>query len=267
MDESRHILVIDDEPLLQRSMAILLTKAGFQVTTASNGDEAITALASRRYDLVFLDMRLPDISGIELLAVIHRKQPALPVVILTAHASLDTALEAVRYGARDYLIKPISPDQIIRRTHEILEETTGSHRRQELLIEIQALLNELQEGSPLQLPKPTNLVFQNTESKHLLRSGLLTLNLLTSQIMLSDIPVHLPPATFDYLVTLVRHSPNPVTYEALVQESQGYVLTRLEAREMAGWHIHQIRKALEVNPSQPRMVITVRNIGYRFVPA
>lgn len=266
MQISKHILIIDDEPFLRRSLSIILGNAGYLVTTAGSGAEALTCLSTGYFDLVFLDIMLPDTTGIELLPIIRRGQPDLPVLILTAHATLETAVEAIRNGARDYMIKPARPETIVKRVEEILEEQTHPRRRYELLNQIQGLLSELQkENLEAGSSNETSAAAPAIEPKHLLRKGPLTLNILTSQTTLGDAQIHLPPTTFDYLVTLVRHSPNPVTYEALVQESQGYNLTRMEAREMAGWHIHQLRKALESTPGQPEMVITVRNVGYRFV--
>ena len=76
----------------------------------------------------------------------------------------------------------------------------------------------------------------------------------------------MPPSTFDYLVTLARHSPQPVTYEKLVMESQGYQhVSRLEAREITRWQMHEIRKLLESDPRHPQLIITVRDVGYRLV--
>ena len=77
--------------------------------------------------------------------------------------------------------------------------------------------------------------------------------------------VRIPPTTFDYLVTLVRYAPKPVSYESLVKESQGYPVSRLEAREIAVWHIHELRRALEADPREPSLIITIRNLGYRLV--
>jgi DNA-binding response OmpR family regulator len=75
--------------------------------------------------------------------------------------------------------------------------------------------------------------------------------------------VPLSPTNFDYLVTLVRHAPNPVTYEVLVRESQGYEMTRAEAREMSRWRIHELRRAIEQDTKNPRFLITVRGSGYK----
>ena len=83
--------------------------------------------------------------------------------------------------------------------------------------------------------------------------------------MISNDVITLPSTTFDYLVTLMRHSPDAVSFETLVKESQGYDYTKNEARDITRWHIHQIRKALEQDPSDPQHLITVRDVGYRLV--
>lgn len=264
MGLDRHILVIDDEPYLRRSMVLILEEAGYRVTAVGSVNDAIQKLQDEIFDLVFLDIQLPDRSGIDLLRLARKDHPDLPILILTGNATLDTAVEAVRYGARDYLLKPVRPTQFLSRLSELFDERDQPKRRRELVDQMELLLQELREveGEPVAPEIHPN----SGEAHRILRCGSLTLNLLTRQAFLADNSVRLPPTTFDYLVTLVRHSPNPVLYETLVQESQGYSVTRSEAREMAGWHIHELRKNIEAVPGEPRMIITVRNVGYRFVP-
>src|SRR4030043_687191 len=100
MSTSHTILVIDDEPNLRRSLGLILQRAGYNITTAANASEALHLLQSGAYDLTFLDIKLPDQNGIVLLPQIKELYPDMPVLILTAHATLDTAIEAVRAGAR-----------------------------------------------------------------------------------------------------------------------------------------------------------------------
>jgi DNA-binding response OmpR family regulator len=104
----------------------------------------------------------------------------------------------------------------------------------------------------------------NDPSRFLL-CGQLTLDLHTRHALLCHQYIPLPPTTFDYLVTLARHTPEVVTFEKLVEESQGFVTTRSEAREIVRWQIHELRAALETDQSCPQMIITVRNVGYRLV--
>ena len=122
MASSYSILIIDDEPNLRRSLGLILQRSGYSITTASNAYEAIQLLQAGAYDLTFLDIRLPDQNGIQLLPQIKEIYPDMPVLILTAHATLDTAIEAVRLGARDYLLKPIDPEGILSRVESILSE-------------------------------------------------------------------------------------------------------------------------------------------------
>ncbi len=265
MTSACSILVIDDEPNLRRTLAAILQRAGYLVTTASSAAEALKNLSAGAYDLVFLDIRMPEIDGMSLLPQIRRIFPEMPVLIMTAHATLETAMQAVRQGARDYLLKPMEPEKILMRVAEILAEQQLPVRRQQIFSQIQNLLGELNTIDKPESPQGDSSgppVFGPDPMRYLY-CGPFTLDLHTRYVRFSDRQIPLPPSSFDFLVTLVRHSPNPVTYETLLMESQGYSLTRGEAREMARWQVHELRKAIEPDPRQPRFIITVRDVGYR----
>ncbi len=122
MPEEASILLVDDEENLRWSLALILRRAGYAVTTAANVIEARQHLQNGAFDLAFLDLKLPGISGLEVLPEMRRQYPEMQVLILTAHDKLEAAVEAVRNGARDYLLKPIDPLLIVSRVKEILEE-------------------------------------------------------------------------------------------------------------------------------------------------
>jgi NtrC-family two-component system response regulator AlgB len=107
-----NLLVIDDEASLRRTLRTALESMGHRVTEASDGAKALEALRQQRFDLAFLDLRLGKEKGLDLLPELLRAAPGLHVVIVTAYASLDSAVEAMRKGAFDYLPKPFTPDQI-----------------------------------------------------------------------------------------------------------------------------------------------------------
>lgn len=267
MATNETILVVDDEPKLSRSLALILQRAGHVVTTAASAGEAMQLLQAGAYDLVFLDIKLPDQSGIHLLSQIRSLYPEMPVLMLTAHASLESAIEAVRAGARDYLLKPIDPQAILARVDEILEEQKQPRRRREITSQIQALLTELDSGEGSQA-SVYGLVQDSSpaDPARFLKCGPLLLDLHTRRVQLDERSISLPPSTFDYLATLVRHSPKPVAFDTLVLESQGYQgLSRIEAKEIARWQVHEIRKAIEEDSRHPRLLITVRDVGYRLV--
>ena len=261
------ILVIDDEPKLSRSLALILQRAGYVVTTASSAGEGLQLLQAGAYDLVFLDIKMPDQSGIQLLPQIRSLFPDMPVLMLTAHASLDTAIEAVRAGARDYLLKPIDPEAILARVKKILDEQKEPKRRREITTQIQALLSELHTTESAET-SPYNFVpgTPQADPARYLKRGPLVLDLHTRAVSMAERKIQLPPSTFDYLATLVRHSPQPVSYDTMVLESQGYQgLSRIESKEITRWQVHEIRKALEEDVRHPRVIITVRDVGYRLV--
>ncbi len=260
----KSILIVDDEPNLNLSLRRILQQAGYLVTSASNGKEAMHALEAGPFDLVLLDIRLPDVSGMALLPEIRKLYAEMPVLILTGHATMDTAMDSVRHGARDYIVKPVEPAYLLHRIGEILAEKSQSRRRRELFDKIQNLLGELNRIDGTLTP-PGGLLTSVSpgDPARLLRKGSLTLDLHNHTVICGAETMVLTPTRFDYLVTLVRHAPNPVTYETLVMESQGYQVTRSEAREIARWQIHELRKLMEPEPDRPRLIITIRNVGYR----
>jgi DNA-binding response OmpR family regulator len=262
----KSILVVDDEHSLRHTLSLILKQCGYLVTNASTGKEAMHALEAGPFDLVFLDIKLPDVSGITLLPEIRKLYEDMPVLILTGHATIDTAMESVRYGARDYLVKPIDPGYLLIRVKEILSEKSQSQIRRELVDRIQTLLSELSEIDGTLTP-PGDLLTSVSpgDPTRILRKGNLTLDLHTRTVIKGKETILLPSSRFDYLVTLVRHCPNPVTNETLVMESQGYQVTPSEAREIARWQVHELRKSIEAEPDHPKIIITVRNVGYRMV--
>jgi DNA-binding NtrC family response regulator len=122
MSGKTSILLVDDEENLRRTLAIILKREGYEVETAATVKEARQHLEASSYDLTFLDLKLPDADGLTLLPELRTRFPEMPVLILTAHDKLDAAMEAIRHGARDYLLKPLDPLEIIKRVKDILTE-------------------------------------------------------------------------------------------------------------------------------------------------
>lgn len=262
-----HILIIDDEASLRQTLARILQRTGYEVTTAADGKEGLSLVSEHAFDLVYSDIRMPDMSGLELLKVIHAKFPDLPVVLFTAQPDLNSAVEAVRSGATDYLLKPLKPQTVIDRTKAILEKNQKERRKREIQRQIEALqaeLNSLEKGGgeekadskSQQVPAPNDRFVQ---------CGKLTLDLYARRATMGERAVELPPTSFDYLLVLARHSPNLVDYKTLVAEAQGYETDTREAQELTKWHVHHIRQAIEPDSRKPVHVINVRGTGYRLV--
>ena len=266
MNSNGHILIVDDEASLRQTLARILQRAEYEVTTTANGNEALKLLSQHAFDLVYLDIRMPDISGLEVLKMIHARYPELPVILFTAQPDLNSAVEAVRSGAIDYLLKPLKPQTIIERTRSILINKQKERRKRELQRQIETLQAELSSLEREDGSQPGEASQQrDVTDDRFLKRGLLTLDMLTRRVTLNERVVNLPPTSFDYLLVLARHTPTVVDYQTLVSEAQGYETDPHEAQELTKWHIHHIRQVLEPDARNPIYVINVRGTGYRLV--
>ncbi len=115
------ILVIDNEVVVVNSVRRILTRKGYRVEAAFTGDEALQRIRERSYTLVLMDMRLPDLDGLQLLSRMRNIKPDLTVLVVTGYASIDTAVEAIRRGAAGYMSKPFTPEELLQATAQMLE--------------------------------------------------------------------------------------------------------------------------------------------------
>ena len=116
-----HILVVDDEVEIREGLEALLSSEGFDVTPAETGAQGLAALEVRPFDLLLLDVSLPDRNGLELLREIRRREPSLSIILITAYGSIDMARAAFKSGAQDYITKPWSNDELIAQVSLAIE--------------------------------------------------------------------------------------------------------------------------------------------------
>ena len=269
MNNSGKVLVVDDEAGLRHTLTRILHLAGCEVTSAADGYEALRLLAENGYHLVYLDIRLPGMNGLETLRNIRQLAPDLPVILLTAYGSLQTALEALRLGATDYLLKPVDPEVLVSRTRMVLQEQMVEQRKRAIREQIELLRDELS-GLELQYPPEGKTPAKAhaalpAPEERFFKRGALILDLQARRGTLGERVITLPPATFDYLVVLARHAPAPVNYQGLVTEAQGYQVDASEARDLAKYHVHVLRQSLEIDPKKPQRIHTARGVGYRLL--
>ncbi|MBV6396109.1 MAG: Alkaline phosphatase synthesis transcriptional regulatory protein PhoP [Anaerolineales bacterium] len=263
MNPTGRILIIDDEAALRQTLARILQRAGHTVSTAESGALGLSLLANTAFDLVHLDIRMPDMNGLEILKTIHASHPELPVILFTAQPDLNSALEALRLGASDYLLKPLQPEVLLERTRAALARRVKDRRKREIQSQIEALQTELKNLEADEATPPSADATRHPE--RFLSRGNLILDLLARRVSVGGRAVDLPPTAFDYLLVLARHAPNLVDYQTLVAEAQGYTAAPREAQELVKWHIHHIRQAIEPDSQKPVYIINVRGAGYRFV--
>ncbi len=258
------ILIVDDEPNIRFVLERALRYEGYQLETAANGEEAIARLstAAPPYDLLLLDLKMEPVDGREVLRFARAQDPEVVVIILTAHASLESAVEALRLGAFDYLFKPVTPEKVRQRVREGIERRQQSLRRQQILSQMENLrqtLNALTNAASSLAPPPVQARF--------VRSGPLVIDRHHRQATLGDRLLELTTAEFDILLALVTAAPQPLSPLELVHRALGYECGEQEARDLMKWHIHHLRRKVEPQPSRPRYIKTVRHRGYLWAGA
>ena len=130
------ILIVDDEEVLRDVLDAVLRREGFDVISASSGEEALSILDAEEVDLVILDVMLPGISGIDTLRSIRISTPQLPVVVITAFSSIDGAIEAMKYGAFHYIPKPFKNEEVVMTVNKALEQRRLSRENERLKAEL-----------------------------------------------------------------------------------------------------------------------------------
>ena len=110
---SRHVLIVDDEKNIRRTFKMVLESDGYEVSLAETGEEALELCREERPDLVVLDVKLPGIGGIETLQSLKKSEPELPVIMISGHGTIATAVEATRHGAFDFVEKPLSKERLL----------------------------------------------------------------------------------------------------------------------------------------------------------
>ena len=122
MDAVKKLLVIDDEPAIREGVRRILEAESFQVETFSNGQAALERLRQESFDLVVTDLKMPGISGMDVLKTIKERHPDLPVIFITGYSSVDNAVEAMKRGAVDYLAKPFNREEVLKVIRTALEQ-------------------------------------------------------------------------------------------------------------------------------------------------
>ena len=134
MNDKVHLLLIDDEKNYLLVLETLLTEAGYAVTALNDPETALAFLEESEVDIVITDMKMPRISGREVLERVKKNWPHIPVLIMTAFGSIESAVEAMKYGAFDYITKPFSNDELLLSIHNATE-LARAHRQYRLLQE------------------------------------------------------------------------------------------------------------------------------------
>jgi len=259
MNQPARILIVDDEPAIRFFLAEELDQVGYSVQTAASGEEAVARLQDEPADLVLLDLKMPGMDGLQVMESLER-QPAPPIVIvLTAHASVDSAIGALRRGAFDYLRKPCTSEALLASVARGLVKREEDLRRQGLarLIEESARQLHAHQKTPV-LAQPED------ESRFLSGRGLL-LDRARMLVTRQGKPVDLTPTELRLLVCLMERPDQPVSFSQMAQAVHGTVEDAVTARQSLTTHLWRLKRKLGRGPDGQEYVVSVRGHGYTFV--
>ena len=255
------LLIADDERTTRLSLSEIFTLRGAHVTTAADGQEALSQLREAAYDLVLLDLKMPGMTGLQVAEETQRMSPGTVIILLTAHASVDSAITALRQGIFDYLLKPAQPRAIVEVVERGLVKRQEYLRRQNLVGLMEQTVSALKGGEPSPAERPQSLPVV-TGPIHI---GPILVDLQRREAQVSAQPIILTPTEFDTLAYLVQHADRVVSCRELVRAVHGYDTTEHEARPIMRVHIHRLRQKIESDPEQPERLLTVRAAGYMLV--
>jgi len=267
--QNAELLVVDDDRDLCHLMAFTLKQAGYKVTEAYSGWDALELVGHKCFDVVVTDISMPKIDGVQLMKRVHDIAPSTAVVLITGVPSLDTAVESIKGGAHSYLMKPCSNAELCAAVESAVRSIRKNRMMQELVDSIQDNVIELSdiakrmmdiEKSGKQDAGKSNDTPAISRS---LKLGNISIFRDRYEMASGDRQVSLTPTEFDLLLYLMSNRSRIVSCSDLVQRTRGYALKEDEAREVIRPHISNLRRKFKQVGRQDEALINVRGVGYR----
>ncbi len=272
------MLIVDDEINVRATLGEFLEQRGYHIGEARSGGEALTLLTNAPYDLMVLDMLMPEMSGVEIMRRAREVRPDLAIIILTAHASVESAIAAVKSNVTDYMLKPCNLNDLAVTISRTLQERAQQLHRQRLFDMVGEAMDTLRqtervtELSPvpaipvlLAAPQPP------APTPDLLRVGPLMLDRQKRLAMLENDPVHTVELTENevaILVALMEHPNQVLSCNQLADAALGYEgLDKWTVESLIRSCVFRLRQKIEPSPDTPHLIRTVRGRGYFFAPA
>lgn len=235
------ILIVDDDDMFRASITDLLVDENYQVLAASSAIEALELLQhyNPQIEVVFSDVKMPQMDGLELLHETKTLYPTVVVVMLTGHGEVGSAVQAMREGALNYLLKPANRQQILASTEEAFATRASTVQKQNLMNQVVLGLKQLGMVTS-ELPEP----LRASSGKRFVQVRDLLIDHYRLTATLGDVNLELTPTEFDLLSYLAHAQGRVVTFEELVYQLQGIQAPRDEARSMLSTHLSNLRAKL-----------------------
>jgi DNA-binding response OmpR family regulator len=258
VSDTARIMIVDDEVYMRLLLCELLSRHGYDVSAAAGGEEALAMLQKGMYDLILLDLVMPGMDGLQVMREVGRLAPDTVIIMLTAYASLDSAIETIRHGGHDYLTKPCSTNEILSSVKEGLEKRRRLVRQHDVIRQMSDLARQLAggEGQPTQTEQPRG------EQPRYLHVGGLLLDRGRQRVNSSGQSIPLTPSEYRLLLCLMEHPGTIVSFGQLAEAVHGAASDEAAARDAISTHMWRLRRKLDAaDPSQAR-IASVRGQGY-----
>ncbi|MGC8879756.1 MAG: response regulator transcription factor [Anaerolineae bacterium] len=262
--QSVRVLVVDDDLCTSYALAQALRTSGFAADTADSGEEALCMLESVAYDVMVLDLSMPGMGGEEVMRIAHARWPELLILVLTGHATLESAITAVKSEVADYLRKPIGEREVIEVVERALQKRAARRRRQQLVQVIYQALEALYETPPAMTPALASSSLDSDDHLYLLP---LVLDLQRRQLFLepsvADGKVDLSESEARIMRVLMGQPGQVFSCRQLAWEAFGEQLDAITAENIVRPVISRLRAKLRsfALPGLP-VIRTVRGRGY-----
>lgn len=231
------ILIVDDEEIARLTLAEILRLEGYEIKTASSGETAVDVLLSEPFDIMILDLKMTGMSGMEVLESVFDQIPGLSVIVLTAHGTIDTAIQAIRYRVHDYLLKPVAPGQVL-----VSIERALAKKRKE---------TQASSGDPTTPRGRTDLL-----------AGGALLSWDKRQISWQGGSLTLTPTEARLLRILIERKNEVVPHSEMIYLIQGYQIDTEEAAKILRPVVSRLRQKLSGVPGWEDRIKNVRGAGY-----
>ena len=257
------ILIVDDETALRMTMGELLAAEDREILTAASGEEALAYLEDGGFDLLIVDLIMPGIDGLQVIDVARKLSPQARIIMLTAYGTLNSAIQAMRRGATDYLLKPANAPEIEAAVDRALQQQYEEARRQSLIDRVGDAFDELRSKrgttARSQPPRP--------RQERFLQARGIIIDLQKHIVTLHGRALELTPTELRLLSTLIVHADQVMSCRELVYQVQNYETDEREARSIIRVYIRRLRKKTEPDPASPCYILNVRGAGYMFSTA
>ncbi len=225
------ILIADDEEVARETLAEILRLEGYEILSVENGQDAIDALSTQHFDVLILDLKMPVKGGMNVLNELLGQQPDLAVIVFTAYPTIDTAIQALRYQVRDYILKPAEPAQVLKSIEAALQA---------------------------QASKPE----AKMDADGITHLGQITISWEKREVIWSEGQLSLTPTEGRLLKILFDHENEMVKHSELVYQIQGYRIDAEESAKILRPVVSRLRKKLTNVPGWGEWIKNVRGSGY-----